>query len=198
MITASRRSSSQRRQQPNRPRSTATRDEGAMSRSSTPELPPQDLWSSILDSVSRSRSIPAKQVLILGQSSSGKSTIASALLQKPPSDGSSETSLPDFALGYDWADVRDEGDEGKTSLFRPHSMVTFKQLFCENRYSGTIICLHCAIICCDLHLSVTRFFAPATILTAYSRGYYPRLDTSVDLHRGITNVAGLGGAVGEG
>lgn len=92
-----------------------------MSRSSTPELPLQDLWSSILDSVSQSRSIPAKQVLILGQPSSGKSTLASALLQKPASDDPSETNLPDFALGYDWADVRDEGDEGKAtppSLFR--------------------------------------------------------------------------------
>jgi GTPase SAR1 family protein len=126
-----------------------------MSRSSTPELPPQDLWSSILDSVSRSRSIPAKQVLILGQPSSGKSTIASALLQKPLSDDSSESNLPDFALGYDWADVRDEGDEGKTPLFRPHSMVTFKQLFCENRYPGTIVRLYCAIICCHLYLSLT-------------------------------------------
>lgn len=86
-----------------------------MSRSSTPELPPQDLWSSILDSVSQSRSIPAKQVLILGQPSSGKSTLASALLQKPPSDDPSEANLPDFALGYDWADVRDEGDEGKVA-----------------------------------------------------------------------------------
>ena len=102
-----------------------------MSRSSTPELPPQDLWSSILDSVSRSRSTPAKQVLILGQPSSGKSTIASALLQKPLSGDTSDTTLPDFALGYDWADVRDEGDEGKPSLSHPHSMVIFKQLFCE-------------------------------------------------------------------
>lgn len=153
-----------------------------MSRSSTPELPPQDLWSSILDSVSRSRSIPAKQVLVLGQPSSGKSTIASALLQKPPSDDSSETELPDFALGYDWADVRDEGDEGRASLFRSHSMVTFIQRFCENRYYGTTICLHRAIICCDLHLSLTRFLAPTTIPTAYSRNYHPRLDTSVDLY----------------
>lgn len=143
-----------------------------MSRSSTPELPPQDLWSSILDSVSRSRSIPAKQVLILGQPSSGKSTIASALLQKPLLDDSSEANLPDFALGYDWTDVRDEGDEGNTSLFRFYSVVTFKQRFCQNRYPGTIICLYCAIICCDLHLSLTRFFAPAAISTAYNCDYY--------------------------
>lgn len=80
------------------------------SRSSTPEAPPQDLWSSILDSVSSSRSIPAKQVLILGEPSSGKSSLASALLQKPPAEDKAEDQ--DFALGYDWADVRDEADEG--------------------------------------------------------------------------------------
>ncbi|KAI6166245.1 dynein light intermediate chain-domain-containing protein [Pisolithus thermaeus] len=80
------------------------------SRSSTPEAPPQDLWSSILDSVSSTRSIPSKQVLILGQPSSGKSLLASALLQKPVSDDSKEESRTDFALGYDWSDVKD-GDE---------------------------------------------------------------------------------------
>ncbi|KAI5993622.1 dynein light intermediate chain-domain-containing protein [Pisolithus albus] len=80
------------------------------SRSSTPEAPPQDLWSSILDSVSSTRSIPSKQVLILGQPSTGKSLLASALLQKPKSDDSKEESRTDFALGYDWSDVKD-GDE---------------------------------------------------------------------------------------
>ncbi|PPQ68272.1 hypothetical protein CVT26_006188 [Gymnopilus dilepis] len=85
------------------------------SRPSTPEAPPQDLWSSILDSVSSSRSIPSKQVLLLGQPSSGKSALASALLQKPPAeqhpqaDGQSQST--DFAIGYDFADVRDEADE---------------------------------------------------------------------------------------
>ncbi|KAI6018310.1 dynein light intermediate chain-domain-containing protein [Pisolithus marmoratus] len=80
------------------------------SRPSTPEAPPQDLWSSILDSVSSTRSIPSKQVLILGQPSTGKSLLASALLQKPVSDESKEESRTDFALGYDWADVKD-GEE---------------------------------------------------------------------------------------
>jgi len=144
-----------------------------MSRSSTPELPPQDLWSSILDSVSQSRSTPAKQVLILGQPSSGKSTLASALLQKPPSDDPSEANLPDFALGYDWADVRDEGDEGKTTPSRSLSVLTLKQLLSENRCLGTIICLYCAIICCDLYLPVARFSAATIIITAYSRDHCP-------------------------
>ena len=143
-----------------------------MSRSSTPELPPQDLWSSILDSVSRSRSIPAKQVLILGQPSSGKSTLASALLQKPPSDDPSDMNLPDFALGYDWADVRDEGDEGKTTVFSLF-VTTLKRLFFEDRYLGTVICVYCTIIRHDLYVPVTRFPTTATITTAYSRDHCP-------------------------
>ncbi|KAI0029036.1 dynein light intermediate chain-domain-containing protein [Vararia minispora EC-137] len=76
----------------------------------SPEAPPQDLWSSILDSVSSSRTIPSKQVLILGQPSTGKSTLASALLNKPPADAGKDEPRTDFALGYDWADVRDEDD----------------------------------------------------------------------------------------
>ncbi|KAI6024519.1 dynein light intermediate chain-domain-containing protein [Pisolithus marmoratus] len=51
------------------------------SRPSTPEAPPQDLWSSIYS--------------------------------KPVSDESKEESRTDFALGYDWADVKD-GEEGYT------------------------------------------------------------------------------------
>ena len=95
------------------------------SRSSTPEAPPQDLWSSILDSVSSTRSIPSKQILLLGQPSSGKSTLANALLQKPPADGGKDDAATDFALGYDWADVRDDADEGESpsaALFGPASI----------------------------------------------------------------------------
>lgn len=84
------------------------------SRPSTPiDAPPQDLWSSILDSVSSTRSTPSKQVLVLGAPSSGKSLLASALLHKPAAaDDSNDALRSDFALGYDWADVRDDADEG--------------------------------------------------------------------------------------
>ncbi|KAG6850637.1 hypothetical protein H0H93_010829 [Arthromyces matolae] len=85
-----------------------------ISRSSTPEAPPQDLWSSILDSVSTSRSIPSKQILLLGQPSTGKSTLASVLLQKPVQVEQKDEGSTDFAIGYDFADVRDEADEGKS------------------------------------------------------------------------------------
>ncbi|KZT42981.1 hypothetical protein SISSUDRAFT_979151 [Sistotremastrum suecicum HHB10207 ss-3] len=80
-----------------------------MSRQSTPSPPPQDLWSSILDSVSSKRSIPSKSILILGEQGSGRSTIASALLQKQ--HGNTEEHVHDFALGYQWTDVRDDAEE---------------------------------------------------------------------------------------
>ncbi|KAF5387749.1 hypothetical protein D9615_000687 [Tricholomella constricta] len=88
------------------------------SRSSTPEVPPQDLWSSILDSVSSSRSTPSKQILLLGQPLTGKSALVSALLQKPPPDEGKEENRSDFAIGYDFADVRDDADEGEYTLAR--------------------------------------------------------------------------------
>ncbi|PBL02885.1 dynein 1 light intermediate chain [Armillaria gallica] len=81
------------------------------SRPTSPEAPPQDLWSSILDSVSSSRSINSKQILLLGQPSAGKSTLASALLQKPLDNDGKEDHKVDFALGYDFAAVRDDADE---------------------------------------------------------------------------------------
>jgi dynein light intermediate chain 1, cytosolic len=52
---------------------------------------------------------------VLGQPSSGKSTLVSALLQKALSDDQKDDQRTDFAIGYDFADVRDEADEGKCS-----------------------------------------------------------------------------------
>jgi len=72
----------------------------------SPEQPPEDLWSSILDSVSSKRSVPSRQIILLGDTASGRSTIAAGLLNKQP-----RASSQDFALGYDWADVRDDADE---------------------------------------------------------------------------------------
>lgn len=90
------------------------------SRSSTPE----NLWSQILDSVSSSRSLPTKHILLLGQPSTGKSTIASALLQR-----AEENKHSDFALGYGFTDIRDDGDEGAyahTNLTSSHSQLSLQ------------------------------------------------------------------------
>jgi len=77
---------------------------------SRPSSPTQDLWSSILDSVSNSKSIPSKQILLLGEPRTGKTTLAASLLQK---EVNKDHPKDDFALGFDWADVRDDADEGK-------------------------------------------------------------------------------------
>ncbi|KAG7097328.1 hypothetical protein E1B28_004687 [Marasmius oreades] len=80
------------------------------SRPASPEAP-ENLWSSILDSVSSTRSIPSKKVLILGKPSTGKSTLTAAILRKPAADEGKDNQKIDFALGYDFADVRDDADE---------------------------------------------------------------------------------------
>jgi dynein light intermediate chain 1, cytosolic len=84
---------------------------------SRPSSPTQDLWSSILDSVSNSKSIPSKQILLLGEPHTGKTTLAASLLQK---EVNPDHSKDDFALGFDWADVRDDADEGEYTPFHRH------------------------------------------------------------------------------
>ncbi|KZT62783.1 hypothetical protein CALCODRAFT_478704 [Calocera cornea HHB12733] len=75
--------------------------------------PVQELWSSILNSVSSTRSIPSKNVLVLGEEHTGKSTLVQALLGKTEDEAQSA----DFALGYGWSDVKDDADEGKLSVY---------------------------------------------------------------------------------
>jgi dynein light intermediate chain 1 len=60
----------------------------------------------------------------LGQPSSGKSTIASALLQKQLSDENKDDPPSDYALGYGFADVRDDAEEGEPfgCLFLLHQL----------------------------------------------------------------------------
>ncbi|KAG9038612.1 hypothetical protein FRB95_000834, partial [Tulasnella sp. JGI-2019a] len=85
-----------------------------MERAATPE---QHLWSSILDSVSSSRAIPSKNVIVLGEPSSGKSTLSNALLQRSNQRSRAENqeggggSSGDFAIGYDWGNVKDDAEE---------------------------------------------------------------------------------------
>lgn len=91
-----------------------------MEDTSRPASPEQNLWDSILNSVSTRRSIPSGNVLILGEPLTGKSTLANALLQRAPTDIGNENGewfgKTDFALGYQWANVKEEGDEGLLAL----------------------------------------------------------------------------------
>ncbi|KAN0132274.1 dynein 1 light intermediate chain [Lactarius tabidus] len=62
-------------------------------------------------SLSFLRTIPSNIFLVRGQSSTGKSTLASALLQKPLANAEKDVPCTDFVGGCDWADGRDEEEE---------------------------------------------------------------------------------------
>jgi GTPase SAR1 family protein len=163
------------------------------SRSSSPEAPPQDLWSSILNSVSSSRSIPSKNILILGQPSTGKTTLTSALLQKLPADGGKDEPRTDFALGYDWADVRDEGEEGRSFVQLIRYVHPQRDAV---RYPCSLIRLYRTIFCSVLYVPCLTFFEPTIRSSSY--GYCRRagLDTTLDLPRRIADLACLDRALG--
>lgn len=156
------------------------------SRPSSPEEPPQDLWSSILDSVSSSRSIPAKQILLLGQPSTGKSTLAAALLQKTSTDEVKEDQRLDFALGYDWADVRDDADEGTfaSPVSREYRVCACDQLYSRvlvYRYPCKIVCVHSAFCSSIVHRVVAPFSPSAELATSHGGRNRPGLDATLDI-----------------
>ena len=160
---------------------------------SRPASPTQHLWSSILDSVSKSRSISSKQVLLLGEPQTGKSTIAAALLQKQLEKDQVQD---DFALGYSWADVRDEADEGmKSAVLRGHIDRSFRTR--KHRYTGKIIRIHCPI----LQPSSSRTCAASTsgenLAAQYSRYDITRLDEAMDLCRAAGKLADMDRQVGQ-
>jgi dynein light intermediate chain 1 len=86
------------------------RNSGLVSRGEEPFL----LSTSV--SLSFLRTIPSNIFLVRGQSSTGKSTLASALLQKPLANAEKDVPCTDFVGGCDWADGRDEEEEGLPSI----------------------------------------------------------------------------------
>jgi GTPase SAR1 family protein len=142
-------------------------------RSPTPE-PPQDLWSSILDSVSSSRSIPSKYIVLLGQPSTGKSTLAAALLQKPVLDQGKEDQKSDYALGYDFADVRDDAEEGVYLAFHCNAFTSLPR-----RYPSTTFSVHCSVYCIILYGLATTFPAPSHIFATYCCRSHAGLDKTL-------------------
>lgn len=97
----------------------------AMEAASRPASPEQNLWDSILNSVSTRRSVPSGNVLILGEPSTGKTTLANAFLQRLVGGSRNESGewfgKTDFALGYQWANVKEEGEEGLRYNPRTHN-----------------------------------------------------------------------------
>jgi hypothetical protein len=159
---------------------------------SRPASPTQDLWSSILDSVSNSRSIPSKQILLLGEPQTGKSTITAALLQKQLEK---DQIHDDFALGYGWTDIRDEADEGMCSSSFGLIGRSFRTR--KHRYVGTVIRIHCTI----LQSGPPRTSAASTSgksLAAQHPCYdITRLDEAMDVYRAVGKLAGMGRQVDQ-
>lgn len=162
-----------------------------------PASPEQHLWSSILDSVSSSRAIPSKNVIILGEPSSGKSTIANALLQKSSVDKQRELatkqgdrSAYDFAVGYEWADVKDEAEEGRQSS--RGSQTTLTPEITLSRYTGTPFCVFGPFLKSGPSCSIASL-CPTKIRSAALGGRHrPRLDAPMDVCRTALHLARLG------
>ena len=151
------------------------------SRPSSPEAPPQDLWSTILNSVSSSRSIPAKNILVLGQPSTGKSTLVSALLQKPAADVSKDEPRTDFALGYDWADVRDEGEEGLSSLSLCSTSQNLTMQPPTRRYPCPVVRIHRPFIFPFIYSPLVTLLEPSIRSSPHCGHNCAGLDTTLDL-----------------
>ena len=155
------------------------------SRPSTPD----NLWSSILDSVSSSRSLPTKQIILLGQPSTGKSTIASALLRR-----AEENKHSDFVLGYGFTDVRDDGDEGAyahKNLTSSHSQPSLQISLPVSPFTPSHPQTHPTQHCCPT-FCLSHNAAPYL-------GYDPPgLNTTLVMGRGIVHVAAVGKPMDQG
>lgn len=119
----------------------------AMSRPSSPSAstggaaPQKSLLQSIIENIStkRARSIPEKQVVILGEPQTGKTTLISSIIQR-----SSASEGSDFVIGYEWCNVTDEGDDGEfipSRRFCTNAM-TFIVRYCPDAF----VYLHNALL----------------------------------------------------
>ncbi|KAL9940758.1 hypothetical protein V8E36_000246 [Tilletia maclaganii] len=79
------------------------------------EAPQEDLWSSILNSVQSTRAVPTKNVLILGEPSTGKSTLLQALAEKSPASYIN-TSGSTSALGKGASPLLEQGGDSILDL----------------------------------------------------------------------------------
>jgi hypothetical protein len=144
--------------------------DGRLRRSSSPEAPPQDLWSTILNSVSSSRLTP----------STGKSTLVSALLQKPAADTSNDEPRTDYSVGYEWADVRDEGEEGMSLSFAFRITQSYMQQHTP-RYPCPVIRIHRPFISPFIYSPLVAFLVPSIYSSPHCSNNRAGLDTTLDL-----------------
>lgn len=90
----------------------------------------KDIWASVLSKVSASKSIPTKNVLIVGDIYSGKSTIAQAFKNiNSLNDLRLVDNINELALSYNLAEIKDEGDViARVGIYQIASDTSYKSL----------------------------------------------------------------------
>ncbi|TIA99512.1 hypothetical protein E3P96_02904 [Wallemia ichthyophaga] len=89
--------------------------------------PSENIWSSILDSVSNSQSrLPSKNVLLLGQTGSGKSSVISHLTNKPIN-----SSHKDYGLSVEYSDVHDIADDEVMARMSIYSIPNSNKIYTD-------------------------------------------------------------------
>lgn len=140
-------------------------------------------------------------MLILGEPSSGKSSVAAALLHKnanPSDEDSEDRQRSDFAFGYDWADVRDDADEGEH--FQPSvtsTCPTGNPRVFEVRYPCKTIRIYRTLVCTDIYRVATTLPTASNVVATYSRYHRFGLDQALDIHRRALHMAQLDRDVGS-
>jgi len=87
----------------------------------------ENIWFKILNSISSSKVTQCKNLLILGDENSGKSTIINEIANRHPTENNSK--IPKYALSYSYIDINEEEDTvAHIGLYRLSGNTTYKSL----------------------------------------------------------------------
>jgi dynein light intermediate chain 1 len=87
----------------------------------------ENIWFSILNSISSSKITQCKNLLILGDDNSGKSTIINEIAARHPTEDTSK--IPKYALSYSYIDITEEEDTvAHVGFYRISGNSTYKSL----------------------------------------------------------------------
>jgi len=87
----------------------------------------ENIWFSILNSISSSKVTQSKNLLILGDDNSGKSTIINEFVNRHPTEDTSR--IPKYALSYTYVDITEEEETvAHVGLYRLSGNSTYKSL----------------------------------------------------------------------
>jgi dynein light intermediate chain 1 len=87
----------------------------------------ENIWFKILNSISSSKVTQRKNLLILGDENSGKSTIINEIANRHPTEDNSR--IPKYALSYTYIDINEEEDTvAHVGLYRLSGNSTYKSL----------------------------------------------------------------------